>query len=52
MKKQVNTGRCEVEYEVGKKILLNVKNFIMLEGPHSKVPVHICDVVSDHGMRV
>ena len=30
--KQVNAGRCEVEYEVGQKVLLNVKNFTLLEG--------------------
>ena len=27
--KHVNAGRCEVEYEVGQTILLNVKNFTM-----------------------
>jgi len=30
--KQVNAGRREVEYEVGQKVLLNVKNFTMPEG--------------------
>jgi hypothetical protein len=30
--KQVNAGRREVEYEVGQKVLLNVKNFTILEG--------------------
>jgi hypothetical protein len=29
--KQINAGRCKVEYEVGQKVLLNVKNFTMLE---------------------
>jgi ribosomal protein L21E len=30
--KQVNAGRREVEFEVGQKVLLNVKNFTMPEG--------------------
>ena len=30
--KQVNAGRREVEYEVDQKVLLNVKNFTLLEG--------------------
>ena len=30
--KQVNVGRREVEYGVGQKVLLNVKNFTMPEG--------------------
>ena len=30
--KQVNAGRREVEYEVGQKVLLNVKNFTLPEG--------------------
>ena len=30
--KQVNAGRREVEYEVGQKVLLNVKNFTFSEG--------------------
>ena len=31
-KKQVNAGRREVEYGVGQKLFLNVKNFTLLEG--------------------
>ena len=31
-KKQVNAGRREVEYGMGQKVLLNVKNFILPEG--------------------
>lgn len=31
-KKQVNVERREVEYEVGQKVLMNVKNFTMPEG--------------------
>jgi hypothetical protein len=30
--KQVNAGRREMEYAMGQKVLLNVKNFTMLEG--------------------
>ena len=30
--KQVNAGRCEVEYGMGQKVLLNVKNFTLPEG--------------------
>ena len=30
--KQVNAGRCEVEYGVGQKVLLNVKNFTLPKG--------------------
>ena len=31
-KRQANVGRCKIEYEVHQKVLLNVRNFIMLEG--------------------
>ena len=30
--KQINAGRWGVEYEVGQKVLLNVKNFTMSKG--------------------
>jgi hypothetical protein len=33
---QVNAERREVEYKVGQKVLLNVKNFTMSEGLPSK----------------
>ena len=45
--KQVNVGRCEADYEVGQKVLLNVRNFTMPE-----VHVQICRSVSPRGTSV